>query len=91
MPPHQVVKFEFFKYIKPKFYQWLIYYQEKYTLESRKPMENGKALQRYFEEQLKFYDRFFRQNEFHYQYYKLWIQKNWTTCILYGVPRCRKF
>jgi hypothetical protein len=62
---------EFFKYIKPKFYQWLIYYQEKYTLESRKPMENGKALPRYFEEQLKFYDRFFRQNEFHYQYYKL--------------------
>lgn len=61
----------FFKCQKPKFYQWLIYYQEKYTLENRRPAEGGKAPERYYAEQVRFYDRFFRQNEFHYQYYKL--------------------
>jgi len=62
---------EFFKFIKPKFYQWLIYYLECYAIESGKPFDNGEALLKYYMDQLKYINRFFRQNEFHYQYYKL--------------------
>lgn len=68
---NKVEEVRFFKYEKPKFYQWLTYYQEKYTIDKGRPTEGGKTLMRYFAEQLKVYSRFFRQNEFHYQYYKL--------------------
>lgn len=62
---------DFFRHIKPKFYRWLIYYVECLTIDSGKPLPEGKSLLRYYGEQLKYYNRFFRQNEFHYQYYKL--------------------
>lgn len=61
----------FFKSWKPKFYQWLIYYQERYTIESGVPLAGGKVKVAYYAEQLRFLNRFFRQHEFHYQYYKL--------------------
>ena len=62
---------DFFRHIKPKFYHWLIYYVEYHTIKDGKPLPGGKSMLRYYVEQLKFYNRFFRQNEFHYQYYKL--------------------
>lgn len=62
---------DFFRHIKPKFYRWLIYYVEYHTIKDGKPLPGGKSMLRYYVEQLKFYNRFFRQNEFHYQYYKL--------------------
>lgn len=62
---------DFFKHIKPKFYHWLIYYVEYHTIKDGKPLPGGKSMLRYYVEQLKYYNRFFRQNEFHYQYYKL--------------------
>lgn len=61
----------FFKEIKPKFYQWLIYRVELNAIESSKPFPDGKNIFHYYGEQLSFLNRFFRQNEFHYQYYKL--------------------
>jgi len=61
----------FFKTVKPKFYQWLIYYQERYAVESGLPVEQWKERLRYYAEQLRYVSRFFRQHEFHYQYYKL--------------------
>jgi hypothetical protein len=68
---NRAAEIEFFKYDKPKFYQWLIYYLECYTIENGKPLDVGKPLLRYYTDQLKYINRFFRQNEFHYQYYKL--------------------
>jgi hypothetical protein len=61
----------FFKEVKPKFYQWLIYHVELNSIETAKPFPDGKNIFRYYGKQLSFLNRFLRQNEFHYQYYKL--------------------
>jgi hypothetical protein len=61
----------FFKYGKPRIYSWLIFVTERYAIENSLPMV-GKELQiSHFNSQLVFIDRFFRQNEFLYQYYRL--------------------
>jgi hypothetical protein len=67
----QAAEIECFKVIKPLFYRWLIYYTECYTIERGQPLEGGEALLKYYSDQLKYVNRFFRQHEFHYQYYKL--------------------
>ncbi|MCR8560436.1 RteC domain-containing protein [Mucilaginibacter sp. BJC16-A38] len=59
----------FFKEVKPSFYCWLIYYLECFGIESGLPAEAERLA--YYAEQLKFTGRFFRQNEFYFQYYKL--------------------
>lgn len=61
----------FFKSIKPRFYRWLIYYQECYTIEVGVSVGDSKERQAYYAEQLKYLGRFFRQHEFYYQYYRL--------------------
>jgi hypothetical protein len=61
----------FFKEEKPRFYSWLIYYQECYAIEVGMPVGDGKERLAYYAEQLKYLGRFFRQHEFYYQYYKL--------------------
>ncbi len=67
--PEEEIKF--FKTVKPKFYQWLIYYVELYTVYTSRPMENGKALLNHYTDQLKYYRRSLHQYEFYYQYYKM--------------------
>ena len=61
----------FFKYQKPRFYQWEIYYHELYTINSHKPLYRTKALVRYLTSQLEYFDRLFKLNEFQYQYYRM--------------------
>ena len=60
-----------FKYGKPMFYQWLIYYLDKHASESKKPVRGRKLILKYLSGQLDYYDRFISLHEFHYQYYKL--------------------
>lgn len=61
---------QFFKYVKPKFYQWKIYYLEIYSMESCRPV-CGKPLVNFYEEQVNFYQSFFDRNGYYYQYYRL--------------------
>ena len=61
----------FFKYIKPAFYHWNIYYSELYEIEVNLPKgEVAKQLE-FLELELQYVVRFFRQYAFLYQYYKL--------------------
>ncbi len=61
----------FFKVTKPKFYQWLVYYVERYTVAVSRPVESVKELLRHYKDQLKYYRRSLRQYEFYYQYFKM--------------------
>lgn len=61
----------FFKYIKPDFYCWQIYYTELYTIEAGKPHGNAIKQTAYLEQELRYIERFFQQYQFHYQYYRL--------------------
>ena len=81
----------FFKSVKPKFYQWLIYYQERFAVESGLPLEQGKERLRYYAEQLRYVNRFFRQHEFHYQYYKLGAMELDHLWFVRGVNRPHVF
>jgi hypothetical protein len=60
-----------FKYIKPSFYQWNIYYTELYTIETNLPKDDAGKQIAALELELQYLERFFRQNAFLYQYYKL--------------------
>jgi hypothetical protein len=60
----------FFKNVKPKFYSKLIYNVEIYKVGSAKPLGTTDALKEYYEKELTFIDRFFRQNQFMYEYYR---------------------
>lgn len=60
-----------FKHIKPSFYQWNIYYTELYTIETNLPGDDAEKQLAALELELQYIDRFFRQNAFLYQYYKL--------------------
>lgn len=62
---------DFFKVQKPRFYRWLIYYQECFAIESHVPPEPGQLRVDYYREQFRYLDHFFRQHEFQYQYYRL--------------------
>jgi len=61
----------FFKYIKPAFYQWNIYYTELYQVETSLPKDNADKQVAALELELHYIERFFRQYAFLYQYYKL--------------------
>lgn len=61
---------EFFKILKPQFSGLIIFASERYSYQSNKPIITNQ-LSEYCEEQLKFINRFFRQHEFFYQYYRL--------------------
>jgi hypothetical protein len=60
-----------FKYIKPSFYQWQIYYTELYNIETNLPHGNAEKQADFLEQELLYIDRFFRKYAFLYQYYKL--------------------
>lgn len=62
---------KFFKSIKPEFYKWQVYFSELYTIESAMPVSGADAQLAWFEEELGYISRFFRQYSFQYQYYKL--------------------
>ncbi|MCY1528290.1 RteC protein [compost metagenome] len=61
----------FLKYTKPRFYCWLIYYVERYSIYNSRPLESIKSLVCHYADQLRYLHHFFRQNEFYYQYYKM--------------------
>jgi hypothetical protein len=81
----------FFKQEKPRFYRWLIYYQECYAIERGVPVVNGKDRLAYYAEQLRYLNRFFRQHEFHYQYYKLGATELDHLWFVRGVNRPHTF
>ncbi|RYY52338.1 MAG: hypothetical protein EOO05_22035, partial [Chitinophagaceae bacterium] len=62
---------KFFKSIKPDFYKWQVYFSELYTIETGMPVSGAEAQLAWFEEELGYISRFFRQYSFQYQYYKL--------------------
>ncbi len=66
-----VEEINFFKYIKPDFYCWQIYYTELYTIEAEMPFSDADKQTAYLEQELRYIERFFHQYQFHYQYYRL--------------------
>jgi hypothetical protein len=67
----QAEEIYFFKTIKPEFHAWHIYALEIYTIESERPLGDDLTLKAYYEQELKYLKRFFIQNQFMYQYYRL--------------------
>lgn len=61
----------FFKHQNPRFYKWLAYYHELYTINSNRPLHGKKAIVQYLAAQLEYFSRIFRLNEFQYQYYRM--------------------
>ncbi|WP_316846869.1 RteC domain-containing protein [Pedobacter psychrodurus] len=61
----------FFKKGKPQIYSLLILVTERYAIENSMPILGKEKQLAHLESQLFFIDRFFRQNEFLYQYYRL--------------------
>lgn len=61
----------FFKKGKPQIYSLLILITERYAIENGMPLLGNEAQLDYLASQLSFINRFFRQNEFLYQYYRL--------------------
>lgn len=61
----------FFKIEKPRFYSWFIYYKELFALEQSKPIVNREEVNAYYREHMRYINRFFRFNEFLYQYFLL--------------------
>lgn len=66
----ELEEIEFFKHLKPKVYGLMVYVSERYSFENSKPILVGQ-MEEFFNEQIKFISRFFRQHEFMYQYYRL--------------------
>lgn len=61
----------FFKYVKPPVYAWLIFITERYAIEINFPYGKKDEQHAYLNQQILYINRFFRQNEFLYQYYRL--------------------
>jgi hypothetical protein len=61
----------FFKYDKPRFKSEQIYALEIYTIETARPLGDELLLKSFYEQELKFIQRFFIQYQFLYQYYQL--------------------
>lgn len=61
---------DFFKRIKPAFMQWQYYFQELLTMEEAVPFGESGLQQVYFENELVYVQRFFREFGFWQQYYR---------------------
>lgn len=61
----------FFKKGKPQIYALLVFITERYAIENSMPLVGKQQQTFHLESQLIFINRFFRQNEFLYQYFKL--------------------
>lgn len=68
--PSQQDEIRFFKGWKPKIYAWLIFITEQYAIENSLPLVGKEEQIVHLQSQLFFINRFFRQNEFFYQYFK---------------------
>lgn len=66
----QSEEIRFFKYTKPGFYRWQIYFIELYTIEENIPFADAEAQRLHFENELIYVQRFFREFSFQYQYYR---------------------
>jgi len=67
----QKEEIHFFKKIKPRFYCHLILEIDLFRVISNRPPGSKEQLTAYYLEELKYTNRFFGQNQFQYQYYKL--------------------
>src|SRR5665213_1226539 len=74
-----------FKFTKPTFYQWQIYYTELYTIEADLPFGDLEKQVAYLQQELHYIERFFRQYAFLYQYYKLGAVELDTLYFVRGV------
>ncbi len=63
----------FFKFGKPRFYQWQVYCVEKFAIRNARPAPSREGLLGYYRDQVNYYDLFFQLNRFHYEYYKLGV------------------
>jgi len=61
----------FFKVVKPGFYALQLFELEWYNLITNKPPGTEEMLKTFYEQELLYYMRFFRNNAFYYQYYRL--------------------
>lgn len=61
---------EFFREIKPQWVSTLIYYQEVYSIELRKPLGSGKTIRRYYNKELAKINAFVTDNREFYHYYR---------------------
>jgi len=61
----------FFKEGKPRIYSFLIFATERYVIENTMPLFGNEQQLIHLQQQLSYINRFLRQNEFLYQYYKL--------------------
>lgn len=61
----------FFKKIKPQFFSLLIFELELYQVINNHPAGSKEQLTAYYLEELKYIERFFLQNQFQYQYFRL--------------------
>jgi len=61
---------EFFRGIKPKFASKLIYYNEIYTIETKKPFGSQKTMFKYYKAELIKLKVFFEKNQEFYRYYR---------------------
>lgn len=67
----QQEEISFFKIGKPRIYSLLIFVTERYAIENSMPLLGKEQQLAHLESQLIFINRFFRQNEFLYQYFHL--------------------
>lgn len=68
--PNPAEEINFFKHIKPKFYARQIYEVQLYKIDNSKPCGTFEVLKKYYEVELIFINRFFKQNQFLYEYYR---------------------
>ena len=61
----------FFKQLKPKFTSEQVYALELYTLTTTKPLTHPELIKQFYERELLILNRYFKQYQFLYQYYKL--------------------
>jgi len=66
---------ECFKVVKPRFYALLIYYVEAFNLENRQPVGTPEMLKSYYEGELGYFGRLFRQYAFYYEYFRLGMEE----------------
>ncbi|MGF7028569.1 RteC domain-containing protein [Sphingobacterium sp. HSC-15S19] len=59
----------FFKYTKPRFYAWQVYYLELHNIISSVPIGTDEVIKNYYINEIAIIDRFFKIHAFHYQYY----------------------
>jgi len=68
--PDELQEVRFFKEIKPKILAMGVEEAFRYNLSVNKPIGTNEIQQKYYEEELRALQSFFRMNSFHYQYYK---------------------